>query len=155
MDYWFELIKKMSTEFQIYLCAAKKDLFFIQPLVDQLDLNKINYINLIGKTKIKDLICLIQNVDLVIGLDSAGLHLASAIKNDYASCEIIGIYGPTSPYRSGSYGSIQNCLYLADLECIACRKKKCPLGHHKCMGDILPSTVFQLLNDKLGKCIEA
>ena len=87
-------------------------------------------------------------LDFVIGLDSAGLHLASAIKNDYASCEVIGIYGPTSPYRSGPYGSIQNCLYLADLECIACRKKKCPLGHHRCMGDITPEQVYRVLRSQ-------
>jgi len=155
MDYWFELISRMSSDFQIYLCAATNDLNFIKSLIDKLDLNRVNYKNLVGKTSLKDLIHLIQNVDLVIGLDSAGLHLASAIKNDYSFPEVIGIYGPTSPYRSGPYGSIKNTLYLSEMECIACRKKKCPLGHHNCMKDILPSMVFQLVNDKLGKCIEA
>ena len=145
MDYWFELVKKMSRDFQIYVCASKSDLKFVKPLIDALDSNKINYVNLIGKTNIKDLIYLIQNVDLVIGLDSAGLHLASAIKNDYSNPEVIGIYGPTSPYRSGPYGSIKNSLYLSAMECIACRKKKCPLGHHKCMEDISVDVVKELV----------
>ena len=154
MVYWFELIKMMSADFQIYICASRNDLKFVNPLISKLDLNKINYKNLIGKTSIKDLIYLIQNVDLVIGLDSAGLHLASAIKNDYSSPEVIGIYGPTSPYRSGPYGSIKNTLYLSELECIACRKKKCPLGHHKCMEDISVNMILKLIKDVSGKAIE-
>ncbi len=155
MDYWFDLINKVSNDFQIYVCAARSDLNIIKPLINKLELHKVNYKNLIGTTTIKDLIYLIQNVDLVIGLDSAGLHLASAIKNDYSSCEVIGIYGPTSPYRSGPYGLIRNCLYLSEMDCIACRKKKCPLVHHNCMNNILPSMVFELVNDKSGKCIKA
>ena len=149
MDYWFELIKKMSADSEIYICAARNDLVFIKPLIDNLDLHKINYKNLIGKTSIKDLIYLIQNVDLVIGLDSAGLHLASAVKNDYSLPEVIGIYGPTSPERSGPYSLIQNCLYLSEMDCIACRKKKCPLGHHNCMNNILPSSIIEIVNRKL------
>ena len=39
MDYWFELIKKMSSEFQIYLCASNSDLRFIKTLIDKLTLN--------------------------------------------------------------------------------------------------------------------
>ena len=136
MDYWFELISKISNDFQIYVCASKSDLYFIKPLIDKLDSEEINYINLVGKTKIRDLIYLIQNVDLVIGLDSAGLHLTSAIKNDFGFPNVVGIFGPTSPKRSGPYGSIEKTLCLSDMECIACRKKQCPLGHHKCMKDI-------------------
>ena len=153
MDYWFELVKMMSKDFQIYLCASKSDLKFVNPLIDKLDSSKMNYINLIGKTSLKDLVYLIQNVDLVIGLDSAGLHLASAIKNDYSSCEVIGIYGPTSPYRSGPYGSVKNTLYLSEMECIACRKKKCPLGHHNCMNKLLPLDIIEVINSKFIKAM--
>ena len=148
MDYWFELIKMMSSDFQIYLCASRSDLCFIKSLIDKLDSSKISYINLVGKTNLNDLIYLIQNVDLVIGLDSAGLHLASAVKNDYETPEVIGIYGPTSPFRSGPYTSFENTLYLSEMECIACRKKKCPLGHHKCMNDILPADLMNMIDRK-------
>lgn len=145
MDYWFELIQMISSDSQVYLCASNSDLCFITPLIDKLDLNRVNYKNLVGQTSIKDLIHLIQNVDLVLGLDSAGLHLAGAIKNDYSFPEIIGIYGPTSVVRNGLYGEVERCLYLKDLECIACRKKNCPFGHHKCMEEILPERVYRLV----------
>ncbi|MBI2996405.1 MAG: glycosyltransferase family 9 protein [Candidatus Melainabacteria bacterium] len=150
MDYWYELIEKSYKVtklqgYKVYICASNSDLKYIGKLIQKLDSNNINYVNLVGKTSIKDLICLIQKVGLVVGLDSFGVHLASAIKNDYGYPEVIGIYGPTSIYRTGPYGLIKNCLYLSKLECIACRKKTCPLGHHKCMNDISVDMVRELV----------
>ena len=141
MDYWYELIKLLSNDYKILICASNSDREYIQPLLDNLDSNSVTHENFIGKTNIPDLIYLIQNVALVIGMDSFGLHLASAIKNDYGLPEVVGIYGPTSPFRTGPYGVIDNCLYLSNLDCIACRKKRCPLGHHNCMKNILPIDV--------------
>lgn len=149
MDYWCELIKLLSKDFKIFIAASSSDLKYIQPLIDKLDLNRILYQNFVGETKITDLIYLIQNVDLVIGMDSFGLHLASAIKNDYGTPEIIGIYGPTSPFRNGPYKLLDNCLWMSELDCIFCRKKKCPLGHHKCMEDILPIDVINKVMSKV------
>ena len=152
MNYWFELLNKISKDFQLYLCASNNDLGYIQQLIKMLDESKAPYENLVGKTNVKDLIYLIQNVDLVIGLDSAPLHLASAINNDHGLPNVIGIYGPTSLKRSGPYNLIEDCLYLSDLECIACRKKTCPLGHHKCMNDIVPEYIEEKIYTKLKLC---
>lgn len=149
MKYWIQLLRVISKSFKVFLCGAKEDLSKVEQLNKELASSNLNCENLIGKTNVKDLIYLIQNSSLAIGMDSFGLHLASAIKNDYGSPEVIGIYGPTSPYRNGPYKLIQNCLYLSELECISCRKKICPLGHHKCMNDIVPSylekTIFSLI----------
>ena len=152
VNYWFELIDKLSKDSQIYICASNSDLKYIKPLVTKLDSVGVTYNNLIGKTSIKDLIFLIQNVNLVIGSDSFGIHLASAIKNDFGSPNIIGIYGPTSLVRNGPYNSTRDCFYLSELECIACRKKKCPLGHHNCMNNIIPSHISEkiMLNSYHG-----
>ena len=149
MDYWFELVKHLSNNFKIFIAASNSDLKDVQPLIDKLNSNRVPYQNLIGSTKITDLIYLIQKMDLVIGMDSFGLHLASAIKNDYGSPEVLGIYGPTSPFRNGPYKLLDNCLWLSELDCISCRKKKCPLGHHKCMKDILPIDVINKVMSKL------
>lgn len=149
-EYWFDFVSEISKSSKVYICASLKDLRQISDLISKLNKFKIPYISLIGKTNIKDLMYLIQNIKLVVGMDSFGLHLASAIKNDYESPEVIGIYGPTSPYRNGPYsGDPKDYLYLSDLECIGCRKRKCPLGHHKCMKDILPSMVLEKVYSKL------
>jgi len=146
MNYWHELIKLLSNNFKVFIAASSGDLKYVQSLIDKLDSDRVSYQNFIGKTKITDLIYLIQNADLVIGMDSFGLHLASAIRNDYGLPEVMGIYGPTSPFRTGPYNAIDNCLYLSHLDCIACRKKSCPLGHHNCMKNILPIDVCKKIN---------
>lgn len=151
MGSWFEVIKKLQNNYQIFLCASNVDKECIKDLVNKLDSENVNYNNLAGETSIKDLIYLIQNVTLVVGLDSAGLHLASAIRNDFGTPEVIGIYGPTSLYRCGPYGTLDSCLYLKDLDCIACRKKVCPLGHHACMSEISPMHVL----NKIEQVVES
>ena len=152
MKYWYELIKDLSIDFSVYLCASNGDLVYIQSLLsllDNLKKNNINFFNLTGKTSFKDLIYLIQNTDLVIGLDSFGIHLASAIKNDFGKPDVIGIYGPTSPVRNGPYNLVNDCFYLSSLVCIACRKKRCPFKHHACMNNIYPEEIKKAVYSKL------
>jgi len=144
-DYWFELIKEISGEYDISILASKSEIDKLSYLTNKLSENNIEFNNLIGKTSIKDLIYLIQRSNLVIGLDSAGLHLASAIKNDFGSPNVIGIYGPTSILRNGPYKSIENSLYLSELNCLPCKKKICPLKHHDCMKKLLPGYVVDKL----------
>lgn len=146
LDYWYEVIKYLEKNFTVHILASKADIERLKNLFDRLDSNKINYNNLVGKTKIKDLIYLIQNSNLVIGLDSAGLHLASAINNDSGLPQVIGIYGPTSVYRNGPFNQLENCVYIKDLECMPCRKKTCPLKHNDCMGKLLPNYVIEKIS---------
>jgi ADP-heptose:LPS heptosyltransferase len=143
--HWIELIEKLSVEFNIYICGGFDDIDKLKRLFLVLDSALVPYVNLTGRTDIADLIYLMQNVDIVLGMDSFGLHLASALRNDYESPRVVGVYGPTSPMRNGPYGSEKNCLYLQNLECISCRKKKCPLKHHKCMDEIVPDDVYKMI----------
>lgn len=149
MNYWFELLKSIASEFQIFVCGSKADLKTIEPLMQKLTLENVPHKNLIGKTNIKDLTYLLQKASLVIGMDSFGLHFSSAIKNDYGKPDVIGIYGPTLLTRNGPYKSEKNCLFLSELECISCRKKSCPLGHHNCMNNIIPSYVKDMIYAKI------
>lgn len=149
LNYWFELVKLLSGHYKIILSAAAFDTRYLEPLISQLSNHNVAFDNYIGKTNISDLIYLIQNVDLVIGLDSGSLHLASAIRHDSGKPEVIGIYGPTSIYRNGPYHLLDNCMYLSGLECLPCRKKICPLGHHKCMKDLSP----ELVAKKIDECL--
>ena len=143
--HWIELIEKLSAQFKVYICGGFADINELKRLLLVLDSASVAYVNLIGRTDITELIYLIQNIDIVLGMDSFGLHLASAVRNDYGSPEVAGIYGPTSPMRNGPYMARKNCLYLQNLECISCRKKKCPLKHHKCMDEIVPNDVYKMI----------
>jgi len=151
LNYWFELICYLEKSFDVSIAASKHDEEYLLPLIEKLKSQNVQFRNYIGKTNIQDLICLIQSMNLVIGLDSGGLHLASAIGYDFGNPQVIGIYGSTSVSRNGPYGFIQNCISLSELECIACRKKKCPLFHHKCMVELVPDLVIQKVSSVLNK----
>lgn len=146
LNYWVRLIRDLSISFNVIISALKHESSYLEPLFNQLNSENIIYKNLVGKTSIRDLIYVIQNVDLVIGVDSGGLHLASAMKHDYGLPNVIGIYGPTSISRNGPYNMSENALTVKNLNCLGCWKKTCPLGHHKCMNDLVPEYVIDKVN---------
>jgi len=57
-----------------------------------------NTINLVGKTKVSDLVALMQRADLFIAHDCGVFHIASA-----SEVPIVGLYGPTNPVLTGPY----------------------------------------------------
>lgn len=57
-----------------------------------------NTINLVGKTKVSDLVALMKRADLFIAHDCGVFHIASA-----SAVPIVGLYGPTNPVLTGPY----------------------------------------------------
>lgn len=55
-------------------------------------------INLVGKTKVSDLVALMKRADLFIAHDCGVFHIASA-----AEVPIVGLFGPTNPVLTGPY----------------------------------------------------
>lgn len=97
--------------------------------------------NFAGETDILESAALIDQCDLIICNDSGALHIANAMKTD-----VFAFFGPTVrsmgyfPYREN------DVVFERDMDCRPCGShggKKCPLGHHLCMKEIVPETVFQ------------
>jgi len=66
---------------------------------------------------------------LTVGSDCGGLHLATL-----AGCPVIGIYGPTSPVKSGPLGE-KNVVIYKGLGCSPCRMKECKI-QRRCLEEI-------------------
>jgi heptosyltransferase-2 len=64
------------------------------------------------------------------------MHVAAA-----AGAHVIAIYGSTSPNFTPPLTARQTIYYL-NLECSPCFKRDCPLGHLRCLREILPETVL-------------
>ena len=56
-------------------------------------------VDLTGQTTLKELTAVIADASLFISVDTGPLHLANALKK-----ELIALYGPSSPDRTGPYG---------------------------------------------------
>ncbi|MFZ5833396.1 MAG: lipopolysaccharide heptosyltransferase II [Planctomycetota bacterium] len=85
----------------------------------------------IGLTKA----CL-RRCQLLVTTDSGPRHVASAF-----GVPVVTLFGPTLPIWVDNPSIIAANLHL-DLECIGCRARHCPKGHHRCMRDLTPAMVF-------------
>lgn len=100
--------------------------------------------NLAGKITLTQAIAVIAGAQAVVANDSGILHIASALNRP-----VIGLYGPTSPTKAPPFSDHAISLSL-NLSCAPCEKRNCPLGHHKCMIDIMPMDVFLRLQQILS-----
>ena len=57
-----------------------------------------NFVNLIGKTGLPELVTLIRHAQLVIGNDSGAMHIAAALE-----IPVLAVFGPTPANRYGPY----------------------------------------------------
>ncbi len=58
--------------------------------------------DLVGKTGLKELACILKKALLVVSCDTGPLHLAVAM-----GTPVVGLYGPADPVRTGPYGSLE------------------------------------------------
>jgi heptosyltransferase-2 len=78
---------------------------------------------------------LVRRGALMITGDTGPRHLAVAFDRP-----VVCLIGPTDP-RYTNYCLDDTELIRRDLECMPCQRKVCPLGHHRCMRDIVVADV--------------
>lgn len=101
-------------------------------ILKQWELDIFSVFNIAGRYSFKDELAIISNLDSMVSMDSANMHLASLFK-----VPVISIWGATHPF-AGFYGWAQdekNIIQL-DLPCRPCSvfgNKPCFRGDHACM----------------------
>lgn len=81
---------------------------------------------------------------LMISTDSGPRHVAAAL-----GVPTISIYGPMIPIWSENPSQLAMHVYL-DIECLGCKGRTCPLGHHRCMEDLEADAVFPSVEEMLA-----
>lgn len=102
-----------------------------------------------GRWDITGTAFLMSHCDIIIGGDTGPLHLAAGL-----GVPAIGLFGPTSPDRTGPRGtnSPETLTPPDELDCWPCEYPTCPLTgdrHLACMHGISASTVLAALREKL------
>jgi heptosyltransferase-2 len=101
-----------------------------------------------GELSIRQSAEIIRRARLLVTNDSAPTHMGVAV-----GTPVLTLYGSTAPvFGFYPYGKRNRILELPDLDCRPCTdhgKKKCPLGHFKCMLDLTPETVFKTVMEML------
>jgi len=130
-----EFINRFIEEFKIKVVLAgdPQD----KNICQELFLNsKYPVVNLCGQTNIFELASLIKKSKLVIGNDSAVLHIAS-----YLDIPTVAIFGPTDDKRYGPWSS-RNAVVKKEIFCRPCRKAQCVFGNLNCLKIVRPVDVL-------------
>jgi heptosyltransferase-3 len=102
------------------------------------------FINLSGKTTIKELAAISEASDLFIGIDSAPMHIAAAVKTP-----VIALFGPTGE-EWVPYGK-DHIVISKDMHCKPCKKGSCEgIPLRECMTAIKPEDVKEAVFKILG-----
>jgi len=104
-------------------------------------------INLAGKTTLTQALGVISACKGVVSNDSGLMHVAAGF-----GVNQVAIFGSSSPLHTPPLNRLAKVLWLkfdADyrppLDCAPCFERVCPLGHTRCLKDILPAHVKQYL----------
>jgi heptosyltransferase-2 len=98
--------------------------------------NDLQIHNWCGKTSLDEAIALVGISKALISNDSGLMHIGAALKVPQ-----VAIFGSSDPHHTPPLSDKATVLWL-DLPCSPCHKRECPLGHLKCLKDILPTTVL-------------
>ncbi|MCM8830257.1 MAG: lipopolysaccharide heptosyltransferase II [Candidatus Omnitrophica bacterium] len=124
-------------EFLPLFLGMKEEVELTRKVIDGIT---CEYIDLTGKTDLRIASALVSFCRLVIGNDSALIHIASAL-----DIPVIGLYGPTDPIQVGPYGD-KNKVILKKMPCSPCGiKTRCRVN--RCMREITPEEVFNAFKE--------
>ena len=136
-EYFAEVANaKLAEGWAVWLFGSSKDAA-ISHSIQQKTQHRCQ--DLTGKTSLSEAIDLMSLVQALVTNDSGLMHIAAAL-----DIPQVVPYGSTSPKFTPPLSDNAAVLSLG-LECSPCFKRECPLQHHRCMRDLLPSMVLDAL----------
>ena len=103
----------------------------------------IRHVNLVGKTRLSELITALRGCRLLVTNDTGTMHLAAAL-----GTPTVSIFGSTEPVLTGPLGSAHTVV-RHHVPCSPCFKRECPFGHYECMTKISPEQVAAAVRERL------
>ncbi len=106
-----------------------------------------NCINLAGHTTLAQAMAVLAGAQAVVSNDSGLMHVAAAL-----GIRQVAVFGSSSPLHTPPLNAKAQVLWLKQdphyqpaLDCAPCFARECPLGHTRCLQDLRPQQVLDLL----------
>lgn len=142
-EYFAVVANQKLNEGWVVLLLGSKDDQKITGKIHQATQNRC--LDLAGQTSLGDAIDILSLATVVVSNDSGLMHIAAALDRP-----LIALYGSTSPGFTPPLKKEAVILQINDLPCRPCFQRECPLGHHKCMRDLLPVMVLKSLEQLIS-----
>ncbi|PCE68617.1 lipopolysaccharide heptosyltransferase II [Salinivibrio sp. YCSC6] len=124
--------------YQVWLFGSAKDVETCENIAALSGQQDDMYV-LAGKTSLIEAVDLLGACQTVVSNDSGLMHIAAAV-----NCHVIAVYGSTSPQYTPPLTHKVDIIHT-DIDCRPCFKRECPLGHLKCLNDLDPRQVIDLV----------
>ncbi len=102
--------------------------------------------NLAGRLTVRELMCVINGAELLVGNDSGPAHISAALGRP-----TVAIFGSTSPGWTSPSG-MKTAVVYSNPECGPCFRKNCPDGDAKCMSVTTVDRVFEAVSSLCAGC---
>ena len=79
-------------------------------------------LDLTGRLSLPEMVEWLRAASLMVTNDTGPMHVGAAL-----GIPLVGLFGPTEPFRTGPYGQVQNTLRL-DLPCVPCMGSRCKIA---------------------------
>lgn len=96
-------------------------------------------VNLAGRTTLVEAVDLLSLTERVVANDSGLMHVAAALDR-----QLVAVFGSTSPDFTPPLGD-RSRVISHPVDCSPCFQRQCPLGHMKCLQDLAPEQVIEVL----------
>lgn len=124
---------KIQQGWQVWILGSAKD----RDVAEQIDqLADLQCRNFAGVTQLGEAVDLLSLADVVLSNDSGLMHVAAALDKP-----LIALYGSSDPHFTPPLHPLAQIISL-HLPCSPCFKRECPLGHTRCLAEILPGQVL-------------
>lgn len=142
-----ELIHRIINELNgnVALFGSTSEIEIVEEITSYFSLPTSHFLNLAGKTNLRELMALISECDAFISNDSGPMHIASAL-----FVSVAAIFGSTDKAVTGPLGDGHRII-SKDIPCSPCLERECPERHLRCMTEISTDDVYNALLEILPK----
>jgi heptosyltransferase-2 len=134
-DYFLQIARTLSSAgWSVWIFGSQKD-----APVGRWIASRSNSVDLTGKTTLAEAVDLLSLTDGVVSNDSGLMHIAAALNR-----HLVAIYGSSDPTFTPPLNPRATSLSL-QLSCSPCFQRHCPLTHLRCLRDLMPEQVLDVI----------